>query len=170
MVTHTSTQQPEATLPLIAQHITAWVSTWQQDKLSKSPKPLALAPLSRIDADVAVLLTLYLLRDLMKRRPQPTGLKGLMKGKAKVIGLAVAIGSAVERRVIADSEQPWGGRVRYRVGMVLLDAIVAVSGWYEFVTYPLHVAAKLRVAPHVFAPRPGGEEWLLSQLGATCLS
>jgi hypothetical protein len=145
---------------MIAHHVSTWLSLWQGKR--GGGMPTAHGPLSRIDANAAVLIALRHLRELMRA---PRLFRGsLMSGKAEVTGLAVTIGRAVEQEVLANSEKPWSAKVYFRVGMVLLNAIVDVTGRYEFVRYPLHVAAKLRVAPYVIAPRPDGEEWLLAQL------
>jgi hypothetical protein len=137
-------RQPD-TIALIAQRITTWVSLWQR---KRGVAPVALAPLSRIDVSIAVRIAL---KHIM--------LGGLMRGKAKVTGLAVAIGRAVAREIGGDSEGPWGAEVYFRVGMELLNAIVEVTGRYEFKRHP---ARALKC--WVIAPRAGGEAWLLAQL------
>jgi len=78
--TTTSSSPNNGTLPHIAQHITAWVDQWRGKR--GGGLPLAHGPLSRIDAEVAVLIAL---RHIM--------LGGLTMGSIKVPGLAVAGGA-----------------------------------------------------------------------------
>jgi hypothetical protein len=154
--TTTSSSSPSNdTLPLIAQHITAWLGLWRGKR--GGGLPAAHGPLSRIDAEAAVLIAL---RHIM--------LGGLTMGSStKVTGLAVAIGRAVEREIGDDGGAgPWGEEVYFRVGMQLLNAIVEVTGRYEFKPDPVHVEWPCRQAPYILAPKAGSEAWLLTQLDA----
>jgi hypothetical protein len=102
-----------------------------------------LRPLARVDSDKAEIA----LREII--------LSCLRAGNIHVTGLAVAIGSAVERET---QGRPRSTEHRFKVGMELLNMIAGVTGWFEFMTDPLHIRREHRAAPYILSPKLSTED------------
>lgn len=74
------------------------------------------------------------------------------------------------KKMFAFGWDAWGEDLHFRVGIELLNAIVRVTGWFEFTPDPSVIPGRKMKAPYILTPKPNILSWLTKTLKHAALT